>query len=195
MKVKGFRYAITIAVATACLLFAGCKQGVNASSAGKAAAKPSANAGKPNEPDVTFPELQGGNLALPSLKGKVVFVNFWATWCSPCREEIPWLIAFQNQYANEGFTILGVAMDDDGKKVVDPFVQKTEFPMDNGKQSTMTYPIMLGNDALAEKFGGLIGLPTSFLISRDGKVVKRYIGEVEKSELQQDIETQLALQP
>lgn len=195
MKVKVFRYAITAAIATACLFFSGCKQGVSASSTGKVASKPSPNAGKPNEPDVTFPELQGGNLALPSLKGKVVFVNFWATWCSPCREEIPWLIAFQTQYANEGFTILGVAMDDDGKKVVDPFVQKTAFPMDNGKQSTMNYPIMIGNDALAEKFGGLIGLPTSFLISRDGKVVKRYIGEVEKSELQQDIEAQLALKP
>ena len=86
-------------------------------------------------------------------------------------------------------------MDDSGKKVVDPFVQKTEFPMDGGKQETMNYPIMIGNPDLAEKFGGLIGLPTSVLISRDGKVVKRFIGEIEKNELQKEIETQLAYQP
>ena len=195
MKVKIFRYAVMATIASTCLLFAGCKQASSTDSTGEAAAKSSPNASKPSEPNVTFPELQGGTLALPSLKGKVVLVNFWATWCSPCREEIPWLISFQSQYANQGFTILGVAMDDDGKKVVDPFVEKTEFPLDGGKEATMNYPIMLGNDALAEKFGGLIGLPTSVLISRDGKMVKRYIGEVEKSELQQDIETQLALQP
>ena len=90
------------------------------------------NAGKPAEPDVTFPKLQGGNLALANLKGKVVLVNFWATWCEPCREEIPWLIEFQNKYANQGFTILGVAMDTEGKSVVAPFVRKTEFPVDDG---------------------------------------------------------------
>jgi hypothetical protein len=89
-----------------------------------------ADAGKPAEPDVTFVQLQGGELPLASLKGKVVLVNFWATWCEPCREEIPWLIEFQNKYANQGFTILGVAMDTEGKSVVDPFVHKTEFPVD-----------------------------------------------------------------
>ncbi|MFZ0638321.1 MAG: TlpA disulfide reductase family protein [Candidatus Acidiferrales bacterium] len=170
--------------------FAGCKENASTNAAGKMTSKASPNANKPNEPDVTFPELQGGNLPLPSLQGKVVLVNFWATWCEPCREEIPWLIEFQDKYANQGFTILGVAMDEEGKKVVDPFVQKTEFDVD-GKQETMSYPIMLGNEDLAEKFGGLIGLPTSVLISRDGKVVKRFIGEVDKGELQTEIEKQL----
>jgi cytochrome c biogenesis protein CcmG, thiol:disulfide interchange protein DsbE len=178
----------------ASLAFAGCKESASTNAAGKMVSKASPNAGKPNEPNVAFPELQGGNLALPSLQGKVVLVNFWATWCEPCREEIPWLIEFQDKYANQGLTILGVAMDDEGKKVVDPFVQKTQFDVD-GKQETMSYPILIGNEDLAEKFGGLIGLPTSVLISRDGKVVKRYIGEVEKNELQQDIETQLAYHP
>ncbi len=93
-------------------------------------ANTSPNAGKAAEPDVTFSELQSGNLPLASLKGKVVLVNFWATWCEPCREEIPWLIEFQNKYASRGFTILGVAMDTEGKSVVDPFVHKTEFPVD-----------------------------------------------------------------
>lgn len=186
---------LAVAAAAAIFAFGGCKESASTNAAGKSAAKVSPNAGKPNAPGVTFPKLQGGDLALASLKGKVVLVNFWATWCEPCREEIPWLIAFQQEYENQGFTILGVAMDDGGKKVVDPFVQKTEFPLGDGKQSTMNYPIMLGNPDLAEKFGGLIGLPTSVLISRDGKVAKRYIGEVDRSVLQKDIETQLAYQP
>jgi thiol-disulfide isomerase/thioredoxin len=195
VNVKISRWMAIGLAATLGVAFAGCKESATTNAAGKASAKASPNAGKPSEPDVTFPQLQGGDLPLASLKGKVVLVNFWATWCEPCREEIPWLIEFQDKYANQGFTILGVAMDTEGKSVVDPFVHKTEFPIDGGKQETMSYPIMIGNEDLAEKFGGLIGLPTSVLISRDGKVVKRYIGEVEKNELQSDIETQLAYHP
>ena len=84
----------------------------------------------------------------------MVLVNFWATWCEPCRVEIPWMIEFQQKYGSKGFTMLGVAMDDDGKSVVDPFVQKTQFNVD-GHSSTMDYPIVLGNDDLASKFGGI----------------------------------------
>jgi cytochrome c-type biogenesis protein len=141
-------------------------------------------------PDVTFQDLQGNKVSLSSMRGKMVLVNFWATWCEPCRVEIPWMIDFQNKYASKGFTMLGVAMDDDGKKVVDPFVQKTQFDVD-GHSETMDYPIVLGNDDIATKFGGLIGLPTSVLISRDGKVIKRYIGLVNQKELEKEIESKL----
>lgn len=188
------RWAATGMVAALSLAFAGCKQMASTDAAGNSSAKASPNASKPNEPEVTFPELQGGNLPLASLKGKVVVVNFWQTYCEPCREEMPWLIEFQDKYANQGFTILGVSMDDEGRKTVDPFVEKTKFDVD-GKQEAMDYPILIGNEDIAEKFGGLIGFPTSYLISRDGKVVKRYIGEVEKNELEQDIETQLQYHP
>lgn len=86
--------------------------------------------------------------------------------------------------------MLGVAMDDDGKKVVDPFVQKTQFDV-AGHPTAMDYPIVLGNDEIASKFGGLIGLPTSVLISRDGKVIKRYIGLVNQKDLEKEIQSQL----
>ncbi|HEX2775287.1 MAG TPA: TlpA disulfide reductase family protein, partial [Candidatus Acidoferrales bacterium] len=141
---------------------------------------------RPDEPVVTFKNLQGQDVPLASLKGKVVVVNFWATWCEPCRVEIPWMIGFQQKYADKGLTILGVAMDEEGKSVVEPYVQKTQFDVD-GHPATMNYPIVLGNDELAEKFGGLIGFPTTIVISRDGKVQKRYIGLADEGDLEKEI--------
>src|SRR5580700_12216516 len=143
-----------------------------------------------NEPEVTFKDLQGNDVPLPSLKGKVVVVNFWATWCEPCQVLIPWMIGFQQKYADKGFTLLGVAMDEEGKSAVEPFVQKSQFDVD-GKKMTMNYPIVLGNDDLAAKFGGLLGLPTSIVISRDGKVVKRYIGLASQDDLDKEIKSLL----
>jgi thiol-disulfide isomerase/thioredoxin len=171
--------------------FAGC----NSRGAGTAAVDESGrptNAGKelPNEPDVTFKDLQGKDVPLSSFKGKVVVVNFWATWCEPCRVEIPWMIDFQQKFGDKGFTLLGVAMDEEGKSVVEPFVQKTQFDVD-GHNMTMNYPIVLGNDDLAAKFGGLIGLPTSVVISRDGKVAKRFIGLVSHDQLEKTIQSLL----
>jgi cytochrome c-type biogenesis protein len=142
------------------------------------------------EPDVTFKNLQGGNVPLSSLKGKVVLLNFWATWCEPCRSEIPLLIALQDKYSSKGFTMLGASMDEDGIKAVDPFVHNTQFNV-GGKPRLMDYPIVLGTDDIGAKFGGLLGMPTSFLISRDGKIVKRYIGVVSESQIVKDVESQL----
>jgi cytochrome c-type biogenesis protein len=150
----------------------------------------SSKANQPNEPDVTFEDLQGNKVPIASLKGKLVLVNFWATWCEPCRVEIPWMIAFQQKYGSQGFTLLGVAMDDEGKSVVAPYIQKTQFDV-NGHPTTMDYPIVLGTDDIATQFGGLIGLPTSVLISRDGKVVKRYVGLVNEKDLDKEIQSQL----
>ena len=146
-----------------------------------------ADAPRQDEPVVTFKDLQGQDVPLASLKGKVVIVNFWATWCEPCRVEIPWMIGFQQKYADKGFTILGVAMDDEGKSVVAPYVQSTKFDVD-GHSMTMNYPIMLGNDDIASKFGGLLGFPTTIVISRDGKVQKRYIGLADQGDLEKEIQ-------
>ncbi|MGC2421894.1 MAG: TlpA disulfide reductase family protein [Candidatus Acidiferrales bacterium] len=140
-----------------------------------------------NEPDVTFPDLQGQSVTLASLKGKVVLVNFWATWCDPCKAEIPDLMELQEKYAGKGFTVLGVAMDDDGKSVVQPYVQNTQFDV-GGRSMNINYPIVLGNDDVATKFGGLFGFPVSFLISRDGKVQKKYLGELSEDEMEKEIE-------
>src|SRR6266849_195124 len=121
-------------------------------------------------PDVIFKDLDGKDATLTQYKGKVVLVNFWATWCEPCYVEIPWLIEMQQKYEAKGFTVLGISMDEDGKSAVVPF---------------------LGKDEVADKFGGLLGYPTSFLISRDGKIVKKVQGLISYEEITKAIESQL----
>src|SRR5229473_740124 len=140
--------------------------------------------------DFTLKDLEDNDVSLSQFKGKVVLVNFWATWCGPCKIEIPWLVELQDKYAARGFTVLGVAMDGEGKSAVAPFVRKERFKVDGTAQS-MNYPIVLGNDATADKFGGLIGFPTSVLISQDGRVVKRVDGLVSYDEIDKAIQSQL----
>jgi glutathione peroxidase-family protein len=100
------------------------------------------------------------------------------------------MIGFHQKYADKGLTILGVAMDDEGKSVVAPYVQTTQFDVD-GHSMTMYYPIVLGNDDIAAKFGGLLGFPTTIVISRDGKIQKRFIGLADEADLDKQIKALL----
>jgi cytochrome c biogenesis protein CcmG/thiol:disulfide interchange protein DsbE len=170
--------------------FSGCNSHDGFKVSGAGTTNPAASGPRPDEPAVTFKDLQGQDVPLASLMGKVVIVNFWATWCEPCRVEIPWMIGFQQKYADKGFTILGVAMDDEGKSVVAPYVQSTQFDV-NGHSMTMNYPIVLGDDDIAGKFGGLLGFPTTIVISRDGKIQKRFIGLADEAELDKEIKALL----
>jgi thiol-disulfide isomerase/thioredoxin len=171
--------------------FSGCdSRGLSKVSSADGGKSDANNGPHPDEPDVTFKNLQGQDVSLASLKGKVVIVNFWATWCEPCRVEIPWMIGFQQKYADKGLTILGVAMDDEGKSVVAPYVQTTQFDVE-GHSMTMNYPIVLGNDDIAAKFGGLLGFPTTIVISRDGKIQKRFIGLADEADLDKQIKALL----
>lgn len=141
-------------------------------------------------PDLTLQDLNGNDVSLSSYRGKVVLVNFWATWCEPCRVEIPWLIELQQKYGDKGFVILGIALDEEGKSVVAPFVAKERFDV-NGTKEPMSYQILIGNDDAADKFGGLFGYPTSILISKDGKQIKRITGIISPDEMTKLIESQL----
>jgi thiol-disulfide isomerase/thioredoxin len=140
-------------------------------------------------PEILFKDLDGKDIPLSGYQGKVVLINFWATWCDPCRIEIPWLIEMQQKYSARGFTVLGVAMDEEGKSAVAPFLEKERFEV-NGQKLPMGYPIVLGNDATADKFGGLLGYPTSFLISKDGRIIKKVQGLINYEELTKAIEAQ-----
>jgi cytochrome c biogenesis protein CcmG/thiol:disulfide interchange protein DsbE len=153
---------------------------------------PSSSApGKPTDaPTISMKDLSGKDVTLQQFKGQVVLVNFWATWCGPCKVEIPWMIEFQQKYSPRGFTILGVSMDEDGIKAIQPFLDKERFDV-GGQKLPMSYPILLGNDAVADKFGGILGLPTSMLFSRDGKKVKTIVGLVDHDDISKAIESLL----
>src|SRR6202171_6636849 len=138
-------------------------------------------------PDVTFKDLDDKDATLSQYKGKIVLINFWATWCDPCYIEIPWLIEMQQKYEAKGFTVLGISMDDEGKAAVAPFLAKERFNV-NGQKLPMNYPIVLGNDDVSTKFGGLLGYPTSFLISKDGKENKKIQGLIPYEALNQNIQ-------
>ena len=132
-------------------------------------------------PDFTLTNLSGATVRLSDFKGKVVLLDFWATWCPPCRREIPDFTQLQRQYGVQGFTMLGIALDDEGAAVVKPFAQKLG----------VNYPLVIGNTKIAAAYGGIQALPTAFLIGRDGKVVKSIVGARDKSAWEQTIESQL----
>jgi cytochrome c biogenesis protein CcmG/thiol:disulfide interchange protein DsbE len=122
-------------------------------------------------------DANGKTLKLSDLKGKVVLLNFWATWCGPCKIEIPWFEDFQTTYKGQGFTVVGVSMDDDGWKAVKPYLAKAK----------MNYPIVIGNDKMADSFGGVDAMPTTLLIDKNGKIAGTHTGLVGKDVYQKEI--------
>jgi len=132
-------------------------------------------------PDFTLKDADGKSVRLSDYKGKVVLLNFWATWCGPCKIEIPWFIEFETKHKDQGFAVLGVSMDEDGWGVVRPFLA------DLG----VNYRTLLGTDMVAEQFGGVEALPTSFVIDRQGKIASTHVGLVSKRDYENDIRTLL----
>ena len=128
--------------------------------------------------DFTLRDVAGREIALRRFRGKVVLINFWATWCSPCREEIPGLVGLYEKYRQRGLVILGVSVDDPVSRLV-PFVARLG----------MTYPVLIGTDRpdFLDAYGELAGFPTSVLLSRDGRVCARYAGLADGTRLERQI--------
>ena len=144
---------------------------------------PVRHAGNENPaPPIELWSLTGQRISLAQYRGRVVLVNLWATWCPPCRAEMPILMRLQQTFASSGFEVLGVSVDDEGEDVVGPWVRQTRFPL-NGSQQPINFPILIGSPAVADRFGDIESFPTSFLIDSEGNVVKRIDGIVNEDEI------------
>jgi thiol-disulfide isomerase/thioredoxin len=133
-------------------------------------------------PDFELTSLDGKKVKLSDYRGKAVLLDFWATWCVPCKIEMPWFEELQKQYGPQGLQVLGVAMDDTGQEAV------AKFAKDVGA----SYTIVMGKEAVAEAYGGLQFLPTTVFVGRDGKIVERVFGLVSHSEIEDNIKKSLA---
>jgi peroxiredoxin len=128
-------------------------------------------------PEFSLKDADGRTVTLADYKGKVVLLNFWATWCGPCKIEIPWFIDFEQKYKDRGFAVLGISMDEEGWEIVKPYIEK----------SRINYRILMGTDSLAQLYGGVDALPTTFLIDATGKIASTHVGLVSKSDYENGI--------
>jgi peroxiredoxin len=133
-------------------------------------------------PDFTLQSLDGKTVHLSDYRGKAVLLNFWATWCAPCKIEMPWFVELQKQYGGEGLQILGVAMDDASPKEIAAFA----------KDMGVNYPVLLGKEAVGDAYGGVQFLPESFYIDRNGKVLDKAFGLKGRGEIEDGIKKIIA---
>jgi len=130
----------------------------------------------PPAPGFSLTDINGQKLDLASYRGKVVLLDFWATWCAPCRTEIPHFVDMQNKYGGQGLQIIGISLDDNDKPVKKYYAEQK-----------MNYPVAVGDDKLAEAYGGVLGLPEAFIIDREGRIIAKHTGETEMAVFEKEI--------
>ena len=136
----------------------------------------SENSRRPS-PDFSLKDATGATVKLSDFKGKVVLLNFWATWCGPCKIEIPWFMEFQKSYKDRDFAVLGISLDEEGWDVVKPYIESKKI----------NYQILIGNEQVSQAFGTIDSLPTTLMIDRQGRIASMHIGLVSKKTYEQEI--------
>lgn len=129
-------------------------------------------------PTFDLQDLDGNSVTDRDLEGKVALVNFWATWCAPCKIEMPWFVDFQRKFKDRDFTVIAVSLDEDGWDPVRRFAEDLE----------LNFPVLLGDESVAEDFGGVWALPTTLIVDRSGAVAFRHAGLVSRSTYESEIE-------
>jgi len=143
--------------------------------------RPSINpSSHPMAPEFALTDINGQRLDLASYRGEVVLLDFWATWCAPCKTEIPHFIDMQNKYGSQGLQVIGLSMDDSVGPVKKFYAEEK-----------INYPVAVADDKLAEAYGGVLGLPIAFLIDRDGRIIAKHTGETEAAVFEKEIEEAL----
>src|SRR5216684_2697750 len=131
-------------------------------------------------PNFTLTDSKGTSVRLSDYKGRVVLLDFWATWCHGCKIEIPWYMEFQDKYKDKGLSVIGVSMDDDGWKSVKPFLEEKK----------MNYTVVVGNEPLGKLYG-LSAMPMTLLIDREGKIAASYSGVIDRAKCESDLQALL----
>lgn len=154
------------------------------------AAQPQPMKGKP-APSFTLPDLNGKQVSLADYKGKAVLLNFWATWCGPCKLEMPWLVQLRDKYKDQGFEVLGIESDnyDDDPKGLATYKAGV---VKSATALGVDYPILLKGDSISKPYGGLDGLPNSFYVDRNGIVTAQIVGLADRDEIEANIKKALA---
>lgn len=165
-------------VASAVIMFA-LHPGTAAAQAGNGILLP-ADQRKP-APELGLEDTAGKQANLKDYRGRLVLLDFWATWCHGCIQEMPWFGEFQRKYGDQGLNVIGVSLDAEGWKVVKPFIAKAAVP----------YRIVLGNDSSAQAYG-ISNMPDTFLIDQQGRIAATYVGMVYKDGLEKNIQKLLA---
>jgi cytochrome c biogenesis protein CcmG/thiol:disulfide interchange protein DsbE len=146
--------------------------------------------GKP-APPFTLEDLSGKKISLADYKGRALAINFWATWCAPCKIETPWLIDLRNRYAAQGFEVLAISADDIDRKNPGKFSDEKQEIARFVQRMHMTYPVLIDGGSISEPYGGLDALPTTFFVDRNGIVVAAQMGITSKDELDRYIKKAL----
>jgi len=140
-------------------------------------------------PDFALQDLNGQTVRLADFRGKALLINFWATWCGPCRIETPWLVELQNKHAAEGFAVIGISSEGEELKPEDKagLARQRAAVQKFATKMKVNYPMLLGGDSLASAYGGLDAMPTSFYVDKSGKVVAVQMGMAPEPEMEENI--------